>query len=339
MVDTTSRRRSPGPGGSAMKRAQALDWATDGADWPHRQSSRFVTAADVIWHVQTMGQGPVLLLAHGTGASTHSWRDLMPSLARHFTVIAPDLHGHGFTGTPRTPGITVQAMANGLEALLQVLGVSPAVAVGHSAGAAILARLARSDAIAPPAVLVALNGAMLPIPGVMGSAMRGAARMLAASVAVPWMVSRRTRRPHIVEKLIVNTGSRLSAAGVDYYARLMGSPVHVHNVLRMLAHWDLRQIVLDLPRLPCRLVLVAADGDRALPPKVARQTAALVPGCELIIHRSYGHLSHEEAPEETVAFIVQAARDSGITLERDSHMRPAVTVMEHTPEQRLEVAA
>jgi magnesium chelatase accessory protein len=336
MVDAV---RSSAPGGSAMKRAQALDWATDGADWPNRHSSRFIKTADLTWHVQTMGQGPVLLLAHGTGASTHSWRDLMPSLARHFTVVAPDLQGHGFTGTPRTPGITVQVMASGLEALLQVLGVSPAVAVGHSAGAAILARLARSDGIAPPAVLVALNGAMLPIPGVVGSVMRGAARMLASSPAIQWMVSRRTRRPRIVEKMIANTGSTLNAAGIDYYARLMGSPVHVHNVLRMLAHWDLRQIVLDLPRLPCRLVLVAADGDRALPPKVARQTAALVPGCELIIHRSYGHLSHEEAPEETAAFIVQAARDSGIALDRDSQARPAATAVGRSPEQRLDAAA
>jgi len=301
-----------------MRRAQALDWATDGADWPNRHSSRFVTAADLTWHVQTMGQGPVLLLAHGTGASTHSWRDLMPSLARHFTIVAPDLQGHGFTGTPRASGLTLHGMAAGLGALLQVLNVSPAVVVGHSAGAAILTRLVLSGCMVPPAVLVALNGAMLPIPGVAGHVMRGAARMLASSPAMPWMVSRRTRRPRTVEKLIANTGSRLNTAGIDYYARLMGSPVHVHNVLRMLAHWDLRQTVVDLPCLPCRLVLVAADGDRTLPPNVALQTAALVPGCELVVHRSYGHLSHEEAPEETAGFIVQAARDAGVVLGRES---------------------
>ena len=47
-----------------------------------------------------MGQGPVVLLIHGTGAASHSWRGLAPLLASDFTLIAPDLPGHGFTQTP-----------------------------------------------------------------------------------------------------------------------------------------------------------------------------------------------------------------------------------------------
>ena len=35
-----------------------LDWATDGADWPNRQASRFVEAAGMRWHVQVMGEAP-----------------------------------------------------------------------------------------------------------------------------------------------------------------------------------------------------------------------------------------------------------------------------------------
>jgi magnesium chelatase accessory protein len=271
-----------------------------------------------------MGQGPVLLLVHGTGASTHSWRDLMPGLARYFTVVAPDLQGHGFTGTPPVAGMTLNDMAAGLGALLKELGVSPAVVVGHSAGAAILARLVLTETIAP-AVVVALNGAMLPIPGVVGHVLRAAARMLALSPTVARLVSWRAWRPGLVEKLIANTGSRLNAAGIEYYARLMRSPSHVRNVLHMLSNWDLRQFVRDLPCLPCRLVLVAADGDLALPPKVAHQTAALVPGSELIVHKSYGHLSHEEAPEETMKFIVQAARAAGLAIEWESNQQEQVS--------------
>jgi magnesium chelatase accessory protein len=286
-----------------------LDWATDGANWPNRIASRFVKAANLTWHVQIMGHGPILLLAHGAGGSTSSWRDLMPSLARDFTVVAPDLHGHGFTGTPGAAGMTVDAMAAGLGALLLALGVSPLVAVGHSAGAAILARLVLSGSIPAPAVLVALNGAMLPIPGLAGHLFRSTARLLASTPALPWIVSRRARRPGVVARLIANTGSRLNDAGIDAYMRLMGSPRHVRNMLLMLAQWDLRQILLDLPRLPCRLVLVAAEGDCAVPPEAARQTAARVPGCELIVHKGYGHLSHEEAPEETAAIIRHAARE------------------------------
>ena len=58
-----------------------LDWDRDGAGWPNRSSSRFVVSGAMRWHVQIMGQGPVMLLIHGTGASTHSWRRLAPLLA------------------------------------------------------------------------------------------------------------------------------------------------------------------------------------------------------------------------------------------------------------------
>ena len=272
-------------------------------------ASRFVNAAGLTWHVQIMGQGPILLLAHGAGGATSSWRDLMPCLARDFTVVAPDLHGHGFTGTPGASGMTVDAMAAGLGALLLALGVSPAVAVGHSAGAAILARLALSGPVAAPSVLVALNGAMLPMPGLAGHVFRSVARLLASTPALTWLVSRRAGRQEVVAKLIANTGSRLNDAGIDAYARLMGSPLHLRNMLLMLANWDMRQIALELPRLPCRLVLVTGACDRAVPPQAARQTAAHVPGSELIVHNGYGHLSHEEAPEETAAIIRRAARE------------------------------
>jgi magnesium chelatase accessory protein len=241
----------------------------------------------------------------------------MPALAGDFTVIAPDLQGHGFTGTPPGSVLSLNEMAAGLGLLVKALGVSPVVAVGHSAGAAILSRLVLDGTIAP-AVLVALNGAMLPLPRMTGHVFRAVARVLALSPAVSRAISWRARRPAMIEKLIAGTGSKLSASGLDYYARLMRSPLHVRNVLRMLSHWDLRQFVMELPCLPCRLVLVAADGDLALPPKLAYQTAALVPGCELIVHKSYGHLSHEEAPDETAAFILHAARTSGIAMEHEA---------------------
>jgi hypothetical protein len=66
-----------------------LDWASDGADWPNRDASRFVDAGGLRWHVQVAGSGPVLLLMHGTAASTHSfaalcrcWRSALPSSHR-----------------------------------------------------------------------------------------------------------------------------------------------------------------------------------------------------------------------------------------------------------------
>ncbi|HSN71821.1 MAG TPA: alpha/beta fold hydrolase, partial [Steroidobacteraceae bacterium] len=136
-----------------------LDWDRDGRDWPNRSASRFVSAGGVRWHVQQAGQGPQMLLIHGTGASTHSWRGLLPLLAEHFAVLAPDLPGHAFTGPMPDGHFSLDGMARALAALMARLDFAPAIAVGHSAGAAIVARLALDGAIHPRAI-VSLNGAI-----------------------------------------------------------------------------------------------------------------------------------------------------------------------------------
>ena len=142
-----------------------LVWSRDGGDWPNREASTFVEAAGIRWHVQRMGEGPLLLLLHGTGAATHSWRGLMPILARQFTVIAPDLPGHGFTQSPPAHRLSLPGMASDVSQLLRALDVKPEIVVGHSAGAAILARMCLDGKIAPR-LLVSLNGAFMPFGGV-----------------------------------------------------------------------------------------------------------------------------------------------------------------------------
>jgi magnesium chelatase accessory protein len=67
------------------------------AAWPNHHLSRYVRAAGLRWHVQVAGDGPDMLLVHGTAASTHSWRDLMPIFSQRHRVLAVDLPGHGFT--------------------------------------------------------------------------------------------------------------------------------------------------------------------------------------------------------------------------------------------------
>ena len=117
-----------------------LDWDTDGRDWPNREASRFVEAGGLRWHVQCAGdrRRPVVVLLHGTGASSHSWRDLLPLLAEHAFVVAPDLPGHGFSGTPaERSGFTLPGMARGVSELLRALRLEPQLIAGHSAGAAV----------------------------------------------------------------------------------------------------------------------------------------------------------------------------------------------------------
>ena len=91
----------------------------------------------------------MLLLLHGTGASTHSFRDLLEPLAERYTVVIPDLPGHGFTANPPASSYTLPGMARVGVALLHTLGLHPDLVLGHSAGAAILIRMALDHHITP----------------------------------------------------------------------------------------------------------------------------------------------------------------------------------------------
>ncbi|CAL75488.1 putative Alpha/beta hydrolase, putative protoporphyrin IX magnesium chelatase bchO-like [Bradyrhizobium sp. ORS 278] len=281
-------------------------WSIDGRTWPNRDASRFVDAGGIRWHVQVMGQGPVALLAHGTGAATHSWRDLAPLLARRFTIVAPDLSGHGFTSTPNWQRLSLPGMSRDLATLCEQLAIAPEIAIGHSAGAAILTRMALDGLIAPK-LIVSLNGAYLPFGGAAAQFLSPLAKMMALNPLVPRLFAWRGRDPAAVHRLLKATGSTLDANGERLYGRLVGSPGHVGAALEMMANWDLNPLVRDLPKLTTALLLIAATRDHAITPDVARRVRQLVPQAQLELIDGLGHLAHEEKPARIAELIVAAA--------------------------------
>lgn len=288
-----------------------LSWERDGAGWPNAASSRFVAAAGFTWHVQVMGAGPVLLLLHGTGAATHSWRALLPLLAERFTVVAPDLPGHGFTQTPGHAQMSLPGMARGVAALLKTLGLSPDLAVGHSAGAAILARMCLDGLIAPKA-LISLNGAMLPLPNMPTELFAPLARAMAACGLVSRLAARQAAAPRALARLINSTGSTLDADGTEFYRRVVSNPGHVAGALAMMANWSLRDLARDLKSLRVPLVLLVGAGDLTIPPSDAQRVRRLLPAAQVISWPGLGHLAHEEQPARAVALVLEKAAEFGL---------------------------
>ncbi len=284
------------------------DWATDGRDWPNRGASRFLRAGGLDWHVQVAGQGPVLLLLHGTAAATHSWRDLLPMLARHATVVAPDLPGHGFTGMPGDPGLTLPGMARLLHALLETLRMDPVLVAGHSAGAAIALRMALDGRVAPRAV-ASINGALTPLGEEHAAFFTRAARLLVGIPFVPRLFAWRAADRAVAERLLRDTGSRLDARGVDLYARLFRRAGHLAGALRMMANWDLRPLLRDLPRLVPDLLLLVGERDRAIAPAKARRIVALLPKTQIELLPDLGHLAHDERPDLVGAILLRLLQE------------------------------
>ena len=270
-------------------------WDKEGRDWPNRDASRFVEAAGLRWHVQRMGRGPALLLVHGAAAATHSWRDLGPLLARRFTIVAPDLPGHGFTDPMAQGALSLPGMARALDALLNRLEIAPEIVVGHSAGAALLARLCIDRRIAPR-LLIALNGALLPFDGIAGHFFPPLAKLLFLNPLAPRMFAWTADRA-AVARLLRGTGSTIDSAGIDFYARLMAAYGHVAGALGMMANWDLETLARDLPKLTTPVALIVAKGDKAVPPAAAEKIAARLPHAQTQVLGGVGHLAHEERPQ------------------------------------------
>jgi magnesium chelatase accessory protein len=283
-------------------RAGRPDFAREGKDWPNRAASRFVRAGGLRWHVQVAGEGPVFLLVHGTGAATHSWRDVLPLLAADFCVVAMDLPGHGFTDQPDDAGMSLPGMARGVAALLAALDLRPAYCAGHSAGAAVLAQMCL-DGLIEPKAMVSLNGALLPFKHAVSPLIAPLAKIFAKSPLVPFLFSMHAADPRVVERLLKGTGSVIDARGAGFYARLAAKSGHAGAALAMMANWELASLQARLGKLDLPVLLVAGENDRSIPPADADRLAAVLPRGRVLKMAGLGHLAHEERPAETVAMM------------------------------------
>lgn len=288
-----------------------LKWDSDGLGWPHRERSRFVTVQGLCWHVQhwpgPKPQAPLALLIHGTGAASHSWRDLAPALNRRFALLAVDLPGHAFThpvGT-QAPPLSLPGMARALGELLAQLQLAPDLVLGHSAGAAIALRMCLSRAMEPSLVL-GLNAALLPLGGLAGQLFSPVAKLMALTPLVPQLFARRAQTPAVLDRLLHSTGSAIDESGRALYQLLVSHPDHVAGALGMMANWDLDSLSNELGQLKTPLDLIVGTRDLTVPPAQAERVLSLLPAAlraKCLRLEGLGHLAHEEQPERVAHLI------------------------------------
>ena len=100
--------------------------------------SEYLTANGIRFHLQTDGEGPLVLLLHGFPQTSHAWHDLLPRLATHgYRVVGPDLRGYGESSRPKhIRDYRTSKLGDDVAGLIAALGEKKAHVIGHDWGGA-----------------------------------------------------------------------------------------------------------------------------------------------------------------------------------------------------------
>ncbi|GAA0313915.1 alpha/beta fold hydrolase [Actinoallomurus spadix] len=254
------------------------------------------------------GSGPPLLLIHGIGDDSGTWEKVIPRLAEHHTVIAPDLLGHGDSAKPRAD-YAIAAYACGMRDLLGVLEIDRVSVVGHSLGGGIAMQFAyqfpeRCERL----LLVAPGGIGREVhPLLRAAAAPGAELGLSLATSVPARTAVRLAAPAL--RL---TGGLFLGADFDYilrrYRGLRTRKARQAFLRSLRAGVDVRgQVITMLDR--CYLaegmpiLIIWGREDRVIPVGHAEVAHAAMPGSRLEIFGRCGHFPHHDDPDRFVTTV------------------------------------
>jgi magnesium chelatase accessory protein len=288
-----------------------MDWVQEQARWPLGGYSRFIGQAAGQWHLQTFGAcrpgDPIIVLLHGTGASTHSWRAVALPLQAHLagtgcSVVSLDLPGHGFSSAGVATSLSLPDVAAALIALMKSRQWHPALLVGHSAGAAIALQM---NLLGMPSPVISLNGAIAPLHSGIQRLFSPMAKLLALNPLIPGLFALNAQRDSVVKRLLDSTGSQLDAEGRALYAKLLRDPSHAAGALQLMAQWNLSELWDQLGQVQAPIDLWVGLGDRTVDPAQVNRTQARLRHARIEHFQGLGHLMHEEQPEQFAKLIAQ----------------------------------
>ncbi len=277
-------------------------------DWPNRQYSSTVSVGGLDWHVQLTGKGPVVLLLHGTGSSTHSWSDLIPLLEADAQVLVPDLPGHAFTLGAKLEDLTLDEIANSLQLLIEQLGIeAPSIVVGHSAGAPLALRFAVGSS-KPPKLVIALNPSFIPPPAVYTSFFGPLLGPITRSSTLSSLLASLSPSLGMVDKLLDSTNTILPETRRVYYRKLFERSEHVRGSMNFMAAADIHKVLVEANLYRGKLICVLGNQDAWIPVKPLEKIILdYFPAAEIVKWEG-GHIMHELEPNKVAQLILEGLK-------------------------------
>jgi pimeloyl-ACP methyl ester carboxylesterase len=255
------------------------------------------------------GEGPAIVLVHGLAGSSTTWKGVLPTLAERFTVVAPDLLGHGQSAKPRGD-YSLGAYASGIRDLLVALGVDKASFVGHSLGGGVTMQLAyqfpeRCERL----VLVASGGLGREVTPLLRAVTLPGAEFLLPVVLTSWLRLRAETVGALLRRVGWRPGSTMTEVWRSYTTLTSreGQQAFVNTVRSVIDAAGQRVSALDRLYLAAAVptLVVWGDHDRVIPVKHAYAAQAAMPGSRLEILPGAGHF----LPFENIEWFTSTLND------------------------------
>ena len=252
------------------------------------------------------GSGPVLLLIHGMAGNFENWQAVIEPLARHHTVVAPDLPGHGGSA-PGAGDYSIGALAAGLRDLLVALGHERATLVGHSLGGGIAMQFAyQFPEITERLVLVSSGGLGPEVSSFLrAAALPGANPFIAATAARASTVGAALARGMAVIGLRPNTDvaevarGYASLADPDRRAAFLATVRSVIGTGGQSVHAGDRLYLAE----GTPVLIIWGERDPFIPVHHGEDAHEAIPGSCLEVFEGVGHLPQLEAPGRFIAVL------------------------------------
>jgi pimeloyl-ACP methyl ester carboxylesterase len=272
--------------------------------------SRFVEANGIRQHVVVGGAGPPLLLVHGWPENWYAWRLVMPDLAEHFTVIAPDQRGIGLT-EKAADGYDSATLADDLVALMDELGHDRFAVVGHDTGYIISYALAadhrdRVDALAVAEIPGAPGVAQEPplfLPESLNDRLWHIPFNRVDDELIVDMVDGHADAFYRYEFAIQGGGATLPDETIDYYTRLYDRDQEALRAsFGLYRAWD---VTIEQNReratSPLTIPVLGIGGANSWGPAAAEGMMGAASDVQVVVLPDAGHWVAEQAPEQLLA--------------------------------------
>ena len=247
------------------------------------------------------GSGPTLLLLHGLGCDHTTWLPVIDRLAERFTVIAPDLLGHGSSDKPRAD-YSVGGYANGMRDLLTVLGIDRVTVVGHSFGGGVAMQFAYQFPERTERLVLTASGGLGPeVTPVIRAITTPGFDQLMSVLTLPGVRHLGVAALRRLSALPLSAARDLGEAAAIYQS--FADPdarAAIRHVVRAVVDWH-GQIVTMSDRAyltgAMPMCVVWGRDDVVIPAQHARNAAALAPTARVEVIPHCGHFPHHDHPE------------------------------------------